>query len=106
MENPTLKGFVSFLEKEPEKIIDHDTWATCAVGEYLSSLGIECRDEIDLIHKLVDEEHQAAVEKFMEELNSVYDAQRVSLLEALGHGDLYAHSDVLKFIKEATSENN
>ena len=34
--NPSLEGFVEFVNSKPKnERINHSTWATCAVGEYL-----------------------------------------------------------------------
>lgn len=42
MNKELFKEFVAFCEKQPEdKVINHRTWASCAVGDYARSLGAD-----------------------------------------------------------------
>lgn len=35
-DNPTVEGFIDFVSSQPaDKCINHSSWATCAIGEYL-----------------------------------------------------------------------
>ena len=37
-----FKQFVEFCDNQPKgKVINHDWWCTCAVGEFLKSIGIK-----------------------------------------------------------------
>jgi len=37
---PTFKGFVKFVNNQPaDQTINHDSWESCAIGDYLHSIG-------------------------------------------------------------------
>ena len=71
MDKPTLEGFKAYALKRGADKINNESWRTCAVGEYLQSLGINSRDDEDLFLNMVKDKRKDAVSNFYQELEAV-----------------------------------
>ena len=81
---PSTLGFLRFIdEQDPEREIDHSDWVTCAVGDYLSTLGTR-RYAINFGYNVLSLEHR----KLHIHLATTAQGTYGELQESLNRGDV------------------
>lgn len=95
MNKPTYENFKKFcLNKKPDDVIDNERWCTCAVGEYLWSIGFTLNSEIGELWDLVEnEETKEVLREFQRDLRDNH------IFNALNERYFYYYGEIQEFVK-------
>ena len=99
---PTVEGLLEFIESQPSnKPINHSRFHTCAVGEYLTSIGIKphCDGSLHGSDHMDSDACSDFVDKIGQENAELYDYINEGSLES--YGDFQDIEDIMIYGKVA-----